>query len=172
MWQNPCKTNWKYQPCTDFCSVVVFFIHSFWRVRYNLLLNVSGHFHGKPISGCTVFHAWKIEKKKHHEKKIPSTRLHSILQKRPLPTNASRKDTDGVFVLILFTYFFYVFPIVLPGERNIFPILFSCHITKFTRFARLIEHVQPAKTTMKTYDCQMCMCSNACYFYKFIIITD
>lgn len=30
MWQNPCKTNWKYQPCTDFCSVVVvaFFIHS------------------------------------------------------------------------------------------------------------------------------------------------
>lgn len=119
---------------------------------------------------CFAHFFWR---KKHHEKKIPSTRLHSILQKRPLPTNASRKDTDRVFVLILFTYFFYVFShCTAMGERNIFPILFSCHITKFTRFARLIEHVQPAKTTMKTYDCQMCMCSNACYFYKFIIITD
>lgn len=132
MWQNPCKTNWKYQPCTDFCSVVVFFIHSFWRVRYNLLLNVSGHFHGKPISGCTVFHALHIFfwKKKHHEKKIPSTRLHSILQKRPLPTNASRKDTDRVFVLILFTYFFLcVFPLYCHGWAKHFShiVLMSHH---------------------------------------------
>lgn len=178
MWQNPCKTNWKYQPCTDFCSVVVvaFFIHSdaFVTIFYWMFLAIFTANRFQVVLYfmlCTFF----LKKKPSREKSTKNTRLlHSILQKRPLATNASRKDTDRVFVLILFTYFFcHVFSHCTGmAERNIFPILFSCHITKFTRFARLIEHVQPAKTTMKTYDCQMCMCSNACYFYKFIIITD
>lgn len=133
MWQNPCKTNWKYHPCTDFCSFVVFFsfIHSdaFVTISYWMFLAIftANRFQVVLYFMLCTFFFWG---ETNHEKKIPSTRLHSILQKRPLATNASRKDTDRVFVLILFTYsFLCVLPLYWHGWAKHFShiVLMSHH---------------------------------------------
>lgn len=132
MWQNPCKTNWKYQPCTDFCSVVVFF-HSFWRVRYNLLLNVSGHFHGKPISGCTVFHALHIfffEKKKTSRKKNTKHPF-TLNSPKAATSNECKSKRHGWSFRLDFVHIFFlcVFPLYCHGWAKHFShiVLMSHH---------------------------------------------